>query len=101
MSKDFFSKLPNTINVKIKKGLSGCYVIVLPEYNIFTEADSREEIDFQVNDLIYTYFNIPKKFQEKVWYRPVKQKSSLLEVNYPLSFKMFVEINSVDHCGKV
>ncbi len=56
-------QLPNSIKVDIKKGESGCYLAYLPEYDIFTESDSLEDIDFQINDLIYAFFDVPKKLQ--------------------------------------
>ncbi len=84
-------QLPDTIKVDIKKGESGCYLAYLPEYDIFTESDSLEDIDFQINDLIYTFFDVPKKLQGKIWFRPTKKKSLLLGVEFPLPFKMFLE----------
>ena len=62
--------LPQVIKVKIEKTLNGKYIAELPEYDTFTEVDNREELDFYINDLIYCIFDIPKKDQKKLWYKP-------------------------------
>lgn len=63
-------KLPASIQVDVSKGVSGTLLAKLSRYDVFTEADSLNELFLQVNDLIYTYFDIPKKLQEKIRYIP-------------------------------
>ena len=70
MKKIGFSKLPESISVNVKKGESGCLLAELPEYDVFTEADDLNHLYFQVNDLIYTYFDVPKKYQDKISFIP-------------------------------
>lgn len=73
MKKKEFSKIPALIKVDVRKGTSGVLLAKLPEYSIFTEADSLNELIFQVNDLIYTYFNIPKKYQNEILFVPPRE----------------------------
>jgi len=65
-----FPQLPKTIKVDVSKGESGVLVAQLTEFEIFTEADTLNELWLQVNDLIYTYFDIPQKYQEHITYIP-------------------------------
>lgn len=58
-----FPKLPKVIKVKIIKTKEGNYIADLPEYDIFTEADNPLKLDYYINDLIYTFFDVPKKYQ--------------------------------------
>ncbi len=82
-------KLPNKIAVDIKKGESGTYLAYLPEYDIFTEADNPTHLFFQVNDLIYTFFEIPKKNQHKVCFIPPLQvRKKLAELDSQKMHKM-------------
>lgn len=62
--------LPEVIKVQVKKGDSGVLLVYLPDYDIFTEAEDLNDLFFQVNDLIYTYFDIPKKYQDKISFVP-------------------------------
>lgn len=81
MSQKFL--LPSQIKVKVIKEKSGNYFAELPEYGVFTEAVSLAELIFNINDLIYTYLDIPRKDRGKVWYAPpLKQRK---EENFPIS----------------
>lgn len=66
--------LPDTIKVNIVKTKLGKYFARLPEYDVFTESDSLEELDFFINDLIFTFFDVPKVMQSKVIYRAKKER---------------------------
>lgn len=75
--------LPNKIEVKVMKNpRTGVFIAELPEYDIFTESDSFNELIFQVNDLIYTYFEVPKKSHGNIWYMP-PQVTTLAEKQNP------------------
>lgn len=77
-----FPKLPDKIIVDIKIGSMGRYLAYLPEYDIFTEANNPEHLFFQVNDLIYTFFDVPKKYQSEVFFvPPVKVRDELSKIN--------------------
>ena len=65
-----FPKIPNSIEVDVKKGETGVLVAQLPKYSIFTEGNDLNELFIQVNDLIYTYFDIPKRYQNKICFVP-------------------------------
>lgn len=67
-----FPQLPSAIHVDVSKGTSGVLLAKLTQYNIFTEADSLNDLFLQVNDLIYTYFDVPKKYQGQITYIPPK-----------------------------
>lgn len=62
--------LPREIDVKVKKGSSGVLLAELPKYDIFTEADDLNHLFLQVNDLVYTYFDLPKKYHDQVHFIP-------------------------------
>jgi len=76
--KTTFPKLPHKILVKIKKGESGKYLIELPDLDIFTEAETLPEINIQVNDLIYSYFDIPLKYQKHIQYSASIKEQTLV-----------------------
>lgn len=61
-------QLPQIIKVKIKKLPKGRFFAELVDFGVFTEADSEETIFPLVNDLIYTYFDVPKKLQKEFHY---------------------------------
>jgi len=71
-------KLPKKVSVVVFKGKSGSLLARLPEYEVFTEADNLNDLIFQVNDLIYTYFDVPKEFQDDIQYLPSKEAQEKL-----------------------
>lgn len=72
------SSLPQRILVKLSPGeKSGAIIAELLEYDVFTEIDSLLELDDQVNDLIYTLFEVPKEFQGAIKYEPEKPKKEI------------------------
>lgn len=62
--------LPETIKVTITKLPKGKYLAELASYGVFTEADNSESLSDLINDLIYTYFDIPKNLQREFFYKP-------------------------------
>lgn len=77
--------LPDKIKVSVKKGTISAFLVELPEYGVFTEADTMTNLFFQVNDLIYTYFDVPKKLRGKVVYAPeIKSSEQVVEKKLPL-----------------
>lgn len=77
------AKLPSKIKVKIVRNLkTGVFLAELPEYDVFTESDSFSGLVFQVNDLIYTFFEVPKKFHGRFIYYP--PQGNALEEQKPL-----------------
>lgn len=78
MKKQDLLKIPQSIRVEVTKGSSGCLLAELPKFDIFTEADNLNHLFFQVNDLIYTHFNIPKKYQDEIYFRPPKEEQHRL-----------------------
>lgn len=63
-------QLPEKIKVILIKGSGQTLIAELPEYDIFTEADSFAELIPNVNDLLYEYFEIPKAMQNTFVYMP-------------------------------
>lgn len=51
--------LPRKIDVSIKKGSSGVWLINIPVFGVFSEVDDASQIDSALNDLIMTYFDVP------------------------------------------
>lgn len=62
-------KLPRQIDVRIKKS-KNVFIAEIPQYSIFTEADSYNELISMINDLIYCYFDVPENLQNKFQYKP-------------------------------
>jgi predicted RNase H-like HicB family nuclease len=55
-------KLPPTVRVKVVKTAEGSFIAVFPELpGCLTEADNVIDLIYQVNDAIYTYFDVPGK----------------------------------------
>ncbi len=76
-----FIELPEKISVKIMQGSSGVFIAELSEYDAFTEANTLLELDNQINDLIFTIFDVPKEYQKAIRYlrEPSKQELGLQE----------------------
>jgi len=69
-----FPHLPQLIKVKIISHKNGDgFCAELPEYDVFTEADTEFQLDIMINDLIFDLFSVPKKFQSKIRY--IKENS--------------------------
>jgi len=82
--------LPQVINTRIVKVSSRGYVAELLEYGVHTEADSLEELDYMVNDLIYAYFDVPKAFWGRVRYeRKELTPDPAIPSNRKLSYEQF------------
>jgi len=62
--------LPDKIRVKVTKGGTGVFIAELKDFDIFTEADSEQELILNVNDLVYTYFDVPKSKRSVILYHP-------------------------------
>lgn len=87
-------QLPSNIQVDIMKGESGILLAKLPAYDVFTEADSLNELFGQVNDLIYAYFEVPKKFQDRIRYIPPREvQENLIRIAEQDSTKRYSEFN--------
>lgn len=85
-------RLPSKIKVKVNKEKSGIFFAELTEYDVFTEANSLNELIINVNDLIYTYFDLPKRDRDKIRYMPPlkEQKEEKFPVN-PILFSVFTK----------
>lgn len=80
MNKQFLENkynLPDSIQVTISKGESGVWIANIPDYDIFTEADNFWEIDDLINDLVFTYFDVPKELQASIRYVASQPKQKL------------------------
>ena len=86
--------LPSRIKVKVIQGKSGL-VAELPEYNIHTESDSRSGLDFMINDLIYAYFDVPKKYWGRLWYKPEVVKPQEVDLKKLFLYQKYIASDSV------
>lgn len=89
-------RLPKQIAVSVQKGESGALVAVLEKYDAVTEGDSLTELFFNVNDLIYTMFDVPKKLQEGIQFIPSKEAQlAMVEIaqSHPKKIARQFEIN--------
>ena len=89
-------KLPKEIIVKIRENKkNGVFLAELPKYDIFTEANTFNDLVFMVNDLIYTYFDVPAKLRNKFWYTPPTEKDMEDNISMdPLLFKVLTAPDS-------
>jgi len=67
--------LPESIRVEIVQDKDG-YSAKLPEYDVFTCAESEQELQFMLDDLIKELFSIPKKLQSQIFYKRINQRSN-------------------------
>jgi predicted RNase H-like HicB family nuclease len=96
--KDFkLDQLPQKIKVYIVKTQEGNYIAELSEYEkVFTQADSLEQLDFNINDLIRAYFDIPQKYHNDIWYRPIEDLPSEADnIKIPAEFQILQSQRSV------
>ncbi len=83
--------LPQTILVKIERTPEGNFIAELPELKkVFTQAENLELLDSAINDLIMSYFDVPKKYQSAIWYKKTESKSEADKINVPLHFQILV-----------
>lgn len=76
-----FTQIPQSLAVDVKKGQTGVLIAELPEFDIFTEGDDLNDLFINVNDLIYTYFDIPKKYQNKICFVPtIETREKLIKI---------------------
>jgi hypothetical protein len=95
-------KLPPIIKAKILKTKEGTFIAELPKYDIFTEADNLLELDYNINDLIYTFFDVPKKYRGKIIYcRREKQKKVFKNINIPVAFQVYCTPELYNNCPSV
>ena len=88
-----FPKLPESIQVEVSKGTSGSLIAELPEFDIYTEAEDPNDLFFQVNDLISTYFDIPKKYQEKINFVPcLEAREKIIKVGSKKTTNSYSEL---------
>lgn len=84
-------QLPEELDVKLSKNpKTRVWIAQIKNLDVFTEADDLIGLIYNVNDLIYAFFDIPKKFQHKVWYmpKPKIQLDELIKFNILLSPKL-------------
>ncbi len=93
-------QLPKELNVKVSRNpKTGIWIAQIKNLDVFTEADDLIGLIYNVNDLIYAFFDIPKKLQHKVWYmtpylqdttgnKPKIQLDELIKFNILLSPKL-------------
>lgn len=95
MPKFDLNTLPQVIKVRIIKTKEGNYIAELQEYgNVFTQAEGLEQLDFNVNDLIRAYFDVPKEYHKYIWYKPEEEiRSEADTIKVPLNFQILLAKN--------
>jgi predicted RNase H-like HicB family nuclease len=77
------SLFPDTLNIYVRRSKDGGFYAAITSFpGCFTEADTLSELIGMVNDVVYTYFEIPQKYLS---YMP----SYLLPLEVAKSFGMF------------
>ena len=94
MPKFDLSNLPQKILVRIQKTPEGNYIAELPDHgNVFTQVSSLEELDYNINDLVMAYFDVPPKYHHLIWYRRIEEKSEADAIKAPLHFQILLAKN--------
>ena len=71
--------LPKELDVKVSRNPeTGIWLAKIQSLDIFTEADDLIGLIYNVNDLIYAFFDISKRLQHKVWYMPPYFKENII-----------------------
>jgi len=71
--KKYEELLPSKITVHIQKTEEGLYAKILELPNCNTQADNFVELIDMVNDAVFSYLDIPEKYQGKLgYYAPAK-----------------------------
>lgn len=83
--------LPGSINVRtIRNKKTGVLVAEILDFDISTEADSIQELVFNVNDLIFTYFDVPKELRTEIRYSPSFKNETEPSFSDPVRFKILM-----------
>lgn len=92
-----YKELPSKIKAQVTKERSGILFAELPDYGIFTQADTPLELFINVNDLIYSYFDVPQKYWGKLWYAPaLEEQKRIAENNIPIDPVLFSVLTNLD-----
>lgn len=90
-------QLPEVLNVRLLRNpKTGVWIAEIKNLDVFTEADDLIELIYNVNDLVYAYFDIPKEIQHKIWYVPpfyqeiLKQNKPKIEMDKLMKFNILL-----------
>ena len=83
-------KLPSKIKVRRFRGESGVFIAELPDFDVFTEADNIWELDAQINDLIFTFFDTPEELQKQIRYVQEEPSQKPSDIEKLLFFQKFI-----------
>lgn len=72
-------ELPEVLEVRVLRNpKTGIWIAKIKNLDVFTEADDLIGLIYNINDLIYAFFDIPKDLQPKVWYMPSYLQQSII-----------------------
>ncbi len=75
-----FPHMPAQIKVRILEHKSGrAFYAELVDYDVFTEANNKDELEMMLNDLIYETFSVPQEYQRIIKYVLSENKDKDLE----------------------
>lgn len=84
--------LPRNIKVRILRGKSGNWIAELPDHDcLFTEADNFLELVDNVNDLVFTIYNIPMNLRKTVCLLPPQLQPTPSQSQRPIRFSSFYQ----------
>ena len=86
MSLNDFLRIPEKLKVRVTKDRSGVFTADILGYDIFTHAESVDELDQMINDLLMVFFDVPKKFHDKIVF--IRRKSPITKVDLNSSIVM-------------
>ena len=73
-------ELPESIDVRVLRNRkTGIWIGEIKNLDVFTEADNLMQLIYNINDLIYAFFDIPKEEQHNVWYMPPYYQSIITQ----------------------
>jgi len=68
--------VPAKVKVKVFRGKSA-WIAEIPEFDLHTEADSPIELEFMVNDLLFTFFDVPPRYRRQIRFVPEKPREAI------------------------
>lgn len=86
---DIIKELPRSICLSVIKSKDGgfCAEITIQKDVLFTEAETFPELVYMINDAIYTYFEIPRKYLSSMpTYLPLTNQEKKTKFLWPMQF---------------
>lgn len=86
-------RLPDSLKVSIKSSRDGGYVVIVENLpGCVTQAENGSEIFDMVNDAVYTYFDIPARYQPYLpAYLPSEEQRKKYNIAVPVNEELVLQ----------